>query len=116
MKFRLTRNERRHLDRFVRETKDKQEYARGTAILMRWRGKKAKDVARELNVCMGAVFKWERVYRKGGLGALRSRKPTGRPPVSGRKAKELIPELMKKDPQSFGYLKGGGLSGTSRRP
>jgi len=57
MKFRLTRKERRHLDRFVRETKDKQEYARGTAILMRWREKKAKDVARELNVCMGAVFK-----------------------------------------------------------
>jgi len=106
MKFRLTRQERRHLDRFVREARDKQEYARGTAILMRWRGKKAKDVARELNVCMGAVFKWEHVYRRRGLDGLRSRKPTGRPPVRGKKAREMIPELMKKDPQSFGFLKG----------
>jgi transposase len=106
MKFRLTRNERRHLDRFVRETKDKQEYARGTAILMRWRGKKAKDVARELNVCMGAVFKWERVYRRRGFDGLRTGKPTGRPATRGRKAKELIPELMKNDPQAFGFLKG----------
>ena len=106
MKFRLTRNERRHLDRFVRETRDKQEYARGTAILMRSRGKKAKDVARELNVCMGAVFKWERVYRRKGIDGLRSRKPTGRPPIKGKKAREAIPELMKKDPQAFGFLKG----------
>ena len=106
MKFSLTRKERRHLERFVRGTGDKREYARGTAILMRWRGKKAKDVARELNVCMGAVFKWERLYRRKGLDGLRSRKPTGRPPVSGEKARELIPELMKKDPQAFGFLKG----------
>lgn len=67
MKFGLTRKERRHLERFVRETRDKREYTRGTAILMRWRGKKAKEVARELNVCMGAVFKWERLYRRYGL-------------------------------------------------
>jgi transposase len=106
MKFRLTRTERRRLDRFVRETKDTREYARATAILMRWRRRKAKDVARELNVCTRAVFKWERAYRRNGLDGLRSRKPTGRPPTSGRKAKELIPELMKKDPQAFGFLKG----------
>ena len=106
MKFRLARKERRHLDTFVRETKDKQEYARATAILMRWRGKKAKDVARELNVCMGVVFKWERLYRREGIDGLRRRKPTGRPPVAGRKARKVIPDLMRKDPQAFGFLKG----------
>jgi len=106
MKFKLIRKERRHLDSFVRETRDKQEYARGTAILMRWRGKKAKDVARELNVCMGAVFKWEHVYRRKGLDGLRSTRPTGRPPIRRKKTREAIPGLMKKDPQAFGFLKG----------
>ena len=67
MKFSLTRKEHRHLERFVRWTGDKREYARGTAMLMRWRGKKAKDVASELNVCMGAIFKRERLYGRGGL-------------------------------------------------
>jgi transposase len=106
MKFRLSRRERRHLERFVRETRDKAEYARGTAILMRWRGKTVKEVARELNVCMGAVFKWERLYRRKGLDGLRTRKPTGRPATRGKKARELIPDLMKRDPQAFGFLNG----------
>lgn len=67
MKFKLSRKERRHLERFVRETKDKLEYARGTAIMMRWRGGMVRDVARQLNVCMGAVFRWERLT--GGRGS-----------------------------------------------
>ena len=106
MKFRLTRKERRHLDRFVRETKNKLEYTRGTAIMMRWRGVVVKDVARQLNVCMGVVFKWERLYRRKGIEGLRHRKGSGRPAVKRPAARRLIPELMKKDPQAFGYLSG----------
>lgn len=107
MKFKLTRKERRHLEKFIRETKDKQEYARATAILMRWRGKKAKDVARELNVTIRTVFGWERAYReRGGIKGLRRRKPSGRPAHKKPAARKLIPELMKKDPQAYGYLKG----------
>jgi len=34
------------------------------------------------------------------------RKPPGRPPTEGNKAKSFIPELLRKDPQLFGYLKG----------
>lgn len=115
MKFGLTRRERRHLERFVKETRDKGEYARGTALLMRWRGKKAKDVARELNVSMDAVFKWERLFRRHGLDGLRHRKSSGRPAVKRSAARRLIPELLEKDPQAFGFLAGGGQSGTSRR-
>lgn len=106
MKFKLTRKERRHLEAFVRETKDKLEYARATAMLMRWRGKKVKDVVRELNVCEGTVFKWTHEYRRHGIDGLRSRKASGRPAVKRPAAKKLIPDLMKKDPQAFGYLKG----------
>jgi transposase len=79
---------------------------RASAILMRSRGMKVKQVANSLQVCMGAVFKWERLYRRNGLDGLRSRKPTGRPAIRGEKARKLIPELMKKDPQAFGFLKG----------
>lgn len=106
MKFKLDRNEKRALSRFVKRTKDKMEYARASAILMRSKGMSVEQVAGSLQVCMGAVFKWERLYRKGGPDGLVSRKPTGRPPTRGRKAKEMIPDLMKKDPQAFGFLKG----------
>jgi transposase len=106
MKFRLTRNERRNLSRFVKRTRDKMEYVRAGAILMRSKGMKAKQVASSLQVCTGAVFKWERLYRRNGLDALRSRKPPGRPAVRGDRARELIPGLMRRDPQAFGFLKG----------
>ena len=112
MKFRLTRNERRTLSRFVKKTRDKMEYARASAILMRSKGMKVKQVASSLQVCMGAVFKWERLYRRNGLDGLRSRKPTGRPAIRGVKARKLIPELMKKDPQAFGFLKGVDIGPT----
>ena len=39
---------------------------------------KVKQVASSLQVCMGAGFKWERLYRRNGLDGLRSRKPPGR--------------------------------------
>ncbi len=31
---------------------------------MRFRGRKVKEVSKELNLCMGTVFKWSSIYRK----------------------------------------------------
>jgi len=47
----------------------------------------------------------ERLYRRNGLDGLRGRKPPGRPAIRGEKTRKLIPELMKKDPQAFGFFK-----------
>ena len=105
-KFRLTRKERRALERLTRDAKDKLEYIRATCLLMRWRGEEAKDVAKQLSVSIGAVFKWEHNFRKDGVDALRTRKPPGRPSLKEARAKTLVPELMKKDPKLFGFLKG----------
>lgn len=105
-KFKLTRKERRALERLRRDAKDKLEYVRATCLLMRWRGEEAKDVAKQLSVSMGAVFKWEHGYRKHGVDALTTKKPPGRPSVKEVRAKKLVPELMKEDPKLFGFLKG----------
>lgn len=105
-KFKLTRKERRALERLRRDAKDKLEYIRATCLLMRWRGEEAKDVAKQLSVSMGAVFKWEHNFRERGVEALRTKKPPGRPSVKEEQAKKLVPELMKKDPKLFGFLKG----------
>lgn len=105
-KFKLTRKERRALERLRRDARDKLEYVRATCLLMRWRGRKAEDVAKELDVSVGAVFKWEANFGKHGIDALRTKKPPGRPSLKKREARRLIPQLMKSDPQAFGYLKG----------
>jgi len=106
MKFKLTRNEKRNLSRFVKRTKEKMEYARASTILMRSKGMKVKQVASSLQVCMGAVFKWERLYRRNGLDGLRSRKPPCKLARKRPAAKRLIPMLLKRDPKAFGFLKG----------
>lgn len=105
-KFRLIRKERRALERLRKEAKDKLEYVRATCLLMRWKGRKAREVAKELSISMGAVFKWEASFRKNGIDSLMTRKPPGRPSVKKKEARSLIPDLMKKDPQAFGFLKG----------
>lgn len=105
-KFRLTRKDRRALERLRRDAKDKLEYIRATCLLMRWRGRKVEDVARELDISMGAVFKWEALFRRHGVEALTTKKPPGRPSIKKREARKRIPDLMKEDPQAFGFLKG----------
>lgn len=105
-KFKLARKERRALESLRRDAKDKLEYVRATCLLMRWKARKAEDVAKELDISMGAVFKWEASFRRHGIDALRTKKPPGRPSVKKREARRLMPELMKKDPQAFGFLKG----------
>jgi len=105
-KFRLTRKDRRAIERLRRDAKDKLEYVRATCLLMRWKGRKVKDVAKELDISMGAVFKWEASFRRTGIEALRTKKPPGRPSIKKREARKHIPDLMKKDPQAFGFLKG----------
>ena len=105
-KFKLTRKERRALESLRRDAKDKLEYVRATCLLMRWRDRKAREVSKELSISMGAVFKWEASFRRNGIDALMTKSPPGRPSVKKKEARRLMPELMKKDPQAFGFLKG----------
>ncbi|MCL5066887.1 MAG: winged helix-turn-helix domain-containing protein [Thaumarchaeota archaeon] len=53
-----------------------------------------------------SVYEWESVYAKSGIDGLSRKYSNGRPPKKKTKAKKIIPELMKKDPKLFGFLKG----------
>ena len=94
------------LEEFTRKTKDKLEYIRGRALVLRAQGKKGDEVARELGVSRGSVYEWESRYAKSGIDGLRRKYSSGRPPEKKTKAMKIIPALMKKDPRLFGFLKG----------
>jgi transposase len=102
----LSKAQREQLTRFMNEVKDKREYRAALGVLLRGDGKSAKEVGRQLGVTMKQVFTWCRNFRAKGVDGLRMKKQTGRPAIDGNKAKKIIPELLKKDPQAFGYLKG----------
>ena len=49
---------------------------------------------------MDVMFKWERVYESKGIEGLSGRKPTGRPPLTEGKGREMIPNPIRNDPQA----------------
>jgi len=102
----LSKANRRKLADFSKTANDKREYRAALGVLLRGDGETAEEVSRRLGVTRKQVFMWCRKFRSNGVDALRMRKQTGRPAHQGSKAKEIIPHLLEKDPQAFGYLKG----------
>lgn len=102
----LSKAQREQLTRFMNEVKDKREYRAALGVLMRGDGKSAEEVGDQLGVTKKQVFEWCHKFRTKGADGLRMKKQTGRPATEGDKAKKAVPELLKKDPQAFGYLKG----------
>ncbi len=103
----LSEKQRKNLQKFMHETKDKREHRAASGILMRTEGKSADDVARHFGVTKKQVFSWTRFFRATGVEGLHMKNPTGRTPKRSIVAKPRIRQLLKEDPQLFGYLKGG---------
>lgn len=106
MRLRLDRKRKRELKRLLSDTQDKKEYRRALGVLMRAQKKRVNDTAKQLGVSMDAVERWLRAYRRRGIDGIRARKHTGRPATKRKPAEARIRELLKQDPQAFGFLKG----------
>ncbi len=104
--IRLSGDKKKILKKFMQKAKDKREYRAGLGILLRGEGKAALFVAQKLGVTIKQVFVWCRKFKEEGITALLVKKQTGRPALEKNKAKGILPNLLKKDPQSFGFLKG----------
>lgn len=102
----LSKTNRLELEKFSNEAKNKREYRASRGVLLRGEGKPAKEVGRQLGTTQKQVFVWCRKFREDGIKGLLVKKQTGRPAKQKNQAKKIIPDLIKKDPQLFGYLKG----------
>lgn len=94
------------LEEFSKSTANKTEYRAALGVILRSKGNAAKNVGEQLGATQKQVFTWCRKFRESGINGLRVKKQTGRPAKKKNKAKPIITELIKKDPQMFGYLKG----------
>ena len=104
--IRLSNVQEQALRQFMAKTKDKREYRAASGILLRAEKKSAENVAHHLGVTIKQVFAWTRFFRAKGIAGLHMKKPTGRKPTKAQAAKKILPSLLCKDPQAFGYLKG----------
>ena len=92
---------------FMKETTNKEEYRRASAIKQKLEGLPYRTIARNLDVNYRNVHNWIKEYKEYGLDGIRSkRNNAGRiPKISSDKNKERVKEIITKSPRTFGYLK-----------
>lgn len=105
--LRLSNIHKRELFEFMKETRNKEEYRRASAIKQKLEGLPYRTIARNLNVNYRNVYSWIKDYKEYGLNGIRSqRNNAGRiPNISSDKNKQMIKEIISKSPRTFGYLK-----------
>jgi transposase len=92
---------------FMKETRNKEEYRRASAIKQKLEVLPYRTIAKNLDVNYRNVYNWIKEYKEYGLDGIRSkRKNAGRiPKISSDKNKDRIKEIISKSPTTFGYLK-----------
>ena len=107
--LKLSDTQKKELNRFMKSTRDKEEYRRASAIKQKMEGVPYRTIAKNLGVNYRNVYDWINNYRKyDGLDGIRNKRMNaGRKPViSTDKNKERVKDiLLNKSPKTFGYLK-----------
>jgi len=107
--LKLSDTQKKELIRFMKNTKDKEEYRRGSAVKQKMEGISYRTIAKNLDVNYRNVYDWINNYRKyDGLDGIRNKRMNaGRKPViSTDKNKEMVKDIvLNKSPKVFGYLK-----------
>jgi transposase len=103
----LSKVKKTELFNFMKETRNKEEYRRASAIKQKLEGLPYRTIARNLDVNYRNVYNWIQEYKGYGLDGIRSkRNNAGRiPKISSDKNKKMIKEIISKSPRTFGYLK-----------
>ena len=103
----LSKVKKAELFNFMKETKNKDEYRRASAIKQKLEGLTYRTIARNLDVNYRNVYNWIKHYKEYGLNGIRSkRRNAGRiSKISSDKNKQMIREIISKSPTAFGYLK-----------
>src|SRR5258708_7151813 len=73
------------------------------ANLMRKKDMPQADVARHLHVSRQTVSRWMKAFRAGGERALKKAGRAGRRPQLTEVEREILADLLLKDPQQLGY-------------
>ena len=88
---------------FMKETRNKEEYRRASAIKQKLEGLPYRTIARNLDVNYRNVYNWIKEYKEYGLDGIRSkRNNAGRiPKISSDKNKQMIKEIISKSPRTY---------------
>lgn len=100
---RITANaEERAALRLLARSSHRSEADHARAILLTLEGRRAADIAAALGVHVSTVREWRGLFAKGGVAALRHRKPPGRPSWIGTAAASLAEAILDEDERHDG--------------
>ena len=108
VRLELSTVQKKELFSFMKNTKDKEEYRRASAIKQKMEGLPYRTIAKNLGVNYRNVYDWIKKYRESGLDGIRNKRKNGgrKPVISSDRNKEMIKDIvLNKSPQTFGYLK-----------
>jgi putative transposase len=108
VRLELSSVQKKELFSFMKNTKDKEEYRRASAIKQKMEGVPYRTIAKNLGVNYRNVYGWIKKYRESGLDGIRNKRKNGgrKPVISTDKNKEMIKDIvLNKSPRTFGYLK-----------
>jgi transposase len=107
--LKLSDIQKKELNKFMKSTRDKEEYRRASAVKQKMEGIPYRTIAKNLDVNYRNVYDWINNYRKyDGIDGIRNKRMNaGRKPViSTDKNKEMVKDIiLNKSPHTFGYLK-----------
>ena len=111
--------QKKELVSFMKNTRDKEEYRRASAIKQKTEGIPYRTIARNVGVNYRNVYDWINNYRKSGLDGIRNKRKNGgrKPVISTYRNKEMVKDIVLNksskniwlsqeylEYQTFGYL------------
>jgi transposase len=80
------------------------ESIRRMAVKRVLEGEAPSAVMKSYGLCRTTIYRWLRAHKKGGDGALTSRRATGRPPkLTARQEGQVRRWICGKDPRQYGF-------------
>ena len=102
--IKVTASQVRRLRSIQRSASSRRIWSRATGLLMLTQGKRCREVAKVLGVCVDTVTDWKDRWVHGGLKSLEDKARSGRPPTVTPKYLKLLEEAVERGPQAYGYL------------
>jgi transposase len=100
--------QKKELVSFMKNTHDKEEFRRASAIKQNMEEVFYRTIAKNLDVNYRHVYDWIKKYTESGLAGIRKKRKNGgrKPLISTDRDKQMIKDIvLNKSPKTFGYLK-----------
>jgi transposase len=104
-RLRLSPQQRRQLEKQLKNSPDVRVYRRTLAILEFDRGRSVTEIARTLHVTRPSIYRWMERYRESSdPESLRDEERAGRPPSWTEECSDWLQSFLQHSPAELGYF------------